>query len=86
VGDDACSEARAELQRAREACLATIANHYGHPVEAHCADVLAAVNSLLRVSFDAGAEYTRATLVPPPPSDPEVVDAAEELIRRLRRS
>jgi hypothetical protein len=83
--DVVCSEARAAMSAAREACLVTIANHYGHPASAMPAEVLAAVNTLLRVGFDLGAEYTRASLLPPPPDDPAVVTAAEELIKALRR-
>jgi hypothetical protein len=84
ASDEACSEARAEIQRARRACLTAIGNCYGHPPEATPADVLAAVNTLLRVGFDLGAEYTRASLLPPP-SGPEVISAAETLMRALRR-
>lgn len=70
---------------ARAQCLTTIGNHYGHPVTATPADVLAAVNTLLRAGFDLGAEYTRASLLPPPPDDPGVASAAEALIKALRR-
>lgn len=81
---DVCAQARAAMADARHACLAAIGNCYGHPPEATPADVLAAVNTLLRMGFDLGAEYTRASMIPPPPTDPEVVGAAEALIRALR--
>ncbi len=84
-GDDAYCEARLAMAVARQQCLTAIGNHYGHPESATPADVLAAVNTLLRVSFDLGAEYTRASLLPPPPEDPSVVSAAEALIKALRR-
>jgi hypothetical protein len=82
--EEACGEARAALIAAHEACLVALGNHYGHPAGATPADVLAAVNTLSRLAFDAGAEFARASLIPPPPSDPEVVSAAEALIRALR--
>lgn len=85
VSERPCDQTRARMRDAREQCLAAIGNHYGHPPSATPAEVLAAVNTLLRVGFDLGAEYTRASAMPPGPDDPEVLTAAEELIRRLRR-
>jgi hypothetical protein len=84
VADEPCTQARAALAAAHEQCLVVIGNHYGHPATATPADVLAAVNTLSRLAFDAGAEFTRASMLPPPPSDPDVVSAAETLIRALR--
>jgi hypothetical protein len=80
----AWDSAGSRVSAARHACLVALGNHYGHPASATTADVLAAVNTLLRVGFDLGAEYTRASMIPPPPGDPEVVSAAEALIRALR--
>lgn len=86
ASDDACDEAQQRMHDARSQCLVAIANHYGHPASAMPVDVLAAVNTLLRVSFDLGAEFQRASMIPPPPpTDAAVVTAAEELIRRLQR-
>lgn len=85
TADEACDEARSALFAAHEACLVALGNHYGHPSAATPADVLAAVNTLSRLAFDAGAAYTRASMIPPPPSDPEVLNVAEALIKAMRR-
>ena len=68
---------------AHEECLAALGNHYGHPTVATPADVLAAVNTLSQRAFDAGSQFARASLIPPPPSD-AVVTAAGALLKALR--
>lgn len=87
ASDEACSEARGRMLDARTACLAAIANHYGHPVEACGLDVLAAVSAAIRAGFDLGAAFTysKGTIPPPPPTDAEVLHQAERDIRSLRR-
>lgn len=85
VSDEAWwTEHREALATARANCLALIGNHYGHPVEATSADVLLAISAAIRAGFDLGAEYARRS-TPPPPTDPELLSAAETLLRGLRR-
>lgn len=88
VADDVWEQARHALRQRHEACLTAIANHYGHPVEASSVEVRAAVSAAIRAAFDLGVEFAhrRSTIPPPPPSDAEVVLAAEGQIRELRRS
>lgn len=85
VSEEPCSDARAALLAAHDACLVALGNHYGYPACATPADVRDAVNTLARLAFDAGADFARASMIPPPPTDAEVISAAETLIRSLRR-